>query len=242
MSDRSPPRSSTLVPPAYGRGMTLIEALVALALIALLSIGLLSAFRLGGRTYREVTRADSGSWQVFVAQRFLRHILSSAYPFEPAAGSLARGINGSSDRLELTGPMPAAGGSMGHYRYALALRAAPEGLYDLIVRSGLDRNGPAPPVVDTQAPAHSDVLLKGIKSIQWAYLAPPETAGSALTTQSRWLDSWNRLKPPLLVRLRIAFPPGDGRVWPELIVHPRITDDAQCEFDVVSQTCREASR
>jgi len=222
--------------------MTLIEALVALALIALLSIGLFSAFRLGSRTYREVARADSGSWHVLAAQRFLRHVLSSAYPFEPAAGSPARGINGSSDRLEVTGPMPAAGGSMGYYRYVLALRATPNGLYDLVVSSGLDRNGQASPVANTHGEASNEVLLKDIEGIQWAYLAPPEADASDLPTQSRWLDSWNRLKPPLLVRLRVAFPPEDGRVWPELIVHPRITDDAQCEFDGVSQTCREVSQ
>lgn len=232
----------TVISWAHSRGMTLIEALVALALIALLSIGLFTAFRLGSRTYREVTRADSGSWHVLAAQRFLRHILSSAYPFEPAAGSPARGINGSSDRLEVTGPMPAAGGSMGHYRYVLALRATPNGLYDLIVSSGLDRNGQASPLVDTQDEASNEVLLKDIKGIQWAYLGPSEGEASEVATQSRWLDSWNRLKLPLLVRLRVAFPSGDGRVWPELIVHPRITDDAQCEFDGVSQTCREASR
>ncbi|MGA7538943.1 MAG: prepilin-type N-terminal cleavage/methylation domain-containing protein [Steroidobacteraceae bacterium] len=242
MSDHALPRSSAPAPPLFGRGMTLIEALVALALIALLSVGLLSAFRLGSRTYRQVARADSGSWHVVVASRFLRHILSSAYPFEPAAGSAARGINGSSDRLELTGPMPAAGGSMGHYRYVVALRTRADGLYDLIVRSSLDRNGTTPPVGNATSAASGEVLLQGIKGIKWAYLAPAASDGSSDTTPSQWLDSWNHVKPPLLVRLRVAFPAGDGRLWPELIVHPRITDDAQCQFDVVSQSCREASQ
>ena len=239
MSDRESRQWSMRAPPGNDRGMTLIEALVALALIALLSLGLLSAFQLGSRTYRQVTRTDSGSWDVLVAQRFLRHILSSAYPFQPTAGSPSRGINGSSDRLELTGPMPAAGGSMGHYRYVVALRSRSDGLYDLIVRSGLDRNGPAPPVTD--AGTRSDVLLKGVTRVQWAYLAPQENDGSRIA-QSRWLNSWNRVTPPLLVRLRVTFPAGDARIWPELLAHPRITDDAQCQFDVVSQACREVSQ
>lgn len=241
MSTRTQSRSSTPVRPVFTRGMTLIEALVALALIALLSVGLLAAFHLGSRAYRQITRVDSGSWHVVVAQRFLRHVLSSAYPFEPAADSVARGINGSSDRLELTGPMPEAAGYMGHYRYLVTLRSRADGLYDLLVRSGLDRNGPAPIVGNSAAEARPDVLLTRIKSAQWAYLTAPASDDSSTPTQPQWLDSWNGVKPPLLVRLRIAFPRGDTRVWPELIVQPRVTDDAQCEFDVVSQACREAS-
>lgn len=241
MSTRARSRSSSFFRPLFARGMTLIEAMVALALIALLSVGLLAAFRLGSRTYRQVTRVDSGSWNVVVAQRFLRHILSAAYPFEPAADSSARGINGSSDRLELTGPMPEAAGSMGHYRYVVTLRSRADGLYDLLVRSRLDRNGPAPSVGSSTAEAPPDVLLTRIKSVQWAYLTAPVSDDSRAPTQPQWLDSWNGAKPPLLVRLRVAFPRGDTRAWPELIVQPRITDDAQCEFDVVSQACREAS-
>mgnify|MGYP006214980911 CR=1 FL=1 len=57
-----------------------------------------------------------------------------------------------------------------------------------------------------------------------------------------WLDSWRGKQPlPKLVRLRIGFPAGDARRWPELIVSPRITDDANCAFDVVAQRCRSGA-
>ena len=54
-----------------------------------------------------------------------------------------------------------------------------------------------------------------------------------------WHETWiDRPAPPALVRIRVKFPAGDRRVWPELIVAPRISTDANCVFDVVSQMCR----
>jgi hypothetical protein len=39
----------------------------------------------------------------------------------------------------------------------------------------------------------------------------------------------------------MTFAANDPRTWPDLVMSPRITDDANCEFDVVAQRCRSGS-
>jgi general secretion pathway protein J len=62
--------------------------------------------------------------------------------------------------------------------------------------------GPAAPVRET-------VLLDHLADAQFAYWN-----GSA------WLSRWNGKELPRLVRIRLAFPPGDARHWPDIIAAP----------------------
>lgn len=199
---------------------------------------LLLAFRLAEHTYRSVVRLNRGSWQVVVTQRFLRRVLESAYPFEPTAGNSAHGIDGSRNALAVTGPMPMAAGSMGFYRYVFTLQKLPDGLENLVVHMALDRDGTTIPLALTgSARWPTEVLLSRIKSAHWSYLARRTDSLDAIQ-RSSWVNSWHQSLPPLLVRLRVTFPPKDARVWPDFFVHPRITDDAQCQFDAIAQVCR----
>lgn len=72
--------------------------------------------------------------------------------------------------------------------------------------------------------------------MQWAYLATAREAEPA------WTEQWRgHAELPRLVRLRVSFASDDPRTWPELVMSPRITDDANCAFDVVAQRCRAGS-
>lgn len=224
-------------------GMTLIEVMVALVLLSLLSIGLVTSFRLGEHTYHQLTAAVTADRDVVAAQRFVRQILESTYPFQQPAGSRvpAFGLEGSATELTVTAPMPQGGGGRGHYRYQLVVQADGAGLKTLLIRSTLDRNGTlALASSSSGGESHEEALLEGIESLEWAYLQPDDTLGSASRADRRWASSWSGSKsPPVLVRLRVTFPPGDRRRWPELLIDPRVTDDSGCQFDVVAQACRE---
>jgi general secretion pathway protein J len=218
------------------RGMTLIETLVALTLLALLSIGLIVTFRVAEHTYRAVTRVDSSAWDIVTTQRFLRQTLESAYPSRPHTGDLVAeyGIEGTTNTLTVTAPMPQSAGSMCFYRYNLAIDTSDRGARNFIVHWSPERTA----VTAGATAGQSEVLLRRVDSIEWSYLEPPDIARGRLTAQ--WSSNWtSRAHPPLLVRLRVKFPAGDPRSWPELLIAPRVTDDAACSFDSVSQTCRE---
>jgi hypothetical protein len=211
--------------------MTLIEVLVALALLSMLSVGLVTAFRTGHRGYERILEMDRAFADVVTAQRFLRSALESAYPFQPdkVFAQPPRGIEGTADRLSLTAEIAVDNAAAGYRRYTFAVVTRGGGRSDLVATSSVDRNG-----VNEEAsvPDHPDTVVAGVESVEWGYYDASEGTGG-------WRSSWSERKPPALVRLRVAFPRGDSRVWPELIVAPRITDDANCQFDVVAQACRE---
>jgi len=225
------------------RGMTLIEVMVALALLSLLSIGIITAFRVGGRAWQQITAVATSDRDVVSAQRFLRHILESTYPFRqpPDSRVPSFGLEGSATHLWVTAPMPESSGLGGNYRYELVEESGDRGLRRLRVRWWLDRNGSVT-VADTSVTgdAHEEVLLDGAASIAWSYQRVVDHDSLGVPGAERWQSSWTgSQKPPALVRLQVTFPAGDRRRWPELIVDPRITDDSACQFDVVSQACRE---
>ena len=213
------------------RGMTLIEVLVALTVLSLLSAGMISAFRLGQRTFDRLTRLDRTHDDVGLVQQFLRTTLETAYPFEPEAGKRAEatGLEGTSTRLLVTAPGNSAGVDSGNRRFVLDVTRERDGSESLTVTSGVDRNGARD--ID---PSHTrtEVLIPRIESVEWSYLDAAEG--------NNWRAHWTERRAPALVRLRVQFPAGDVRRWPDLVIAPRVTDDANCVFDVISQGCRES--
>lgn len=215
-------------------GMTLIEMLVALALLGLLSVGMISTFRIAEHTYRQVVRVEQSVWEVMVAQRAVRRLLESAYPFDIRSSSAVHnfGLEGSADVLAVTARPPQSSNG-GYRRYELRLVPGKNQTQELIVRTTSDWTG------GTEG-SQDEVLIERIASAEWAYLEPADLRGPTASDR-QWLSTWQgERKLPALVRLRVIFPAGDVRAWPELLVTPRITDDANCEFDVVGQVCREA--
>ncbi|MEP7246139.1 MAG: type II secretion system protein [Gammaproteobacteria bacterium] len=214
-------------------GMTLIEVLVALALLSFLSAGLITSFSLGQRSYRQILNLDRSYWDVVVAQRFLRGALESVYPFEPASAS-SRGLSGlesSSNQLSFTAPAVLADVARGYRRYTLSVERRSDGLKDLMLTSALDRNGES---VGVGGPSgRAELLVTRAIDIEWAFREDTES--------DVWRTTWGERRPPALIRVRVEFPRGDSRSWPEMLVAPRVTDDANCEFDVVAQACRESA-
>jgi general secretion pathway protein J len=213
--------------------MTLVEVLVALALLSLLSAGLVASFRVGHRTYDRLVEVDRAHWDVAVAQRFLRDTLESAYPFEPDAGAGSRvaGLEGSPQRLVVTAPGSLSDQATGLRRFSFFLQPRADGYEDLVAVSELDRNGRAASTAESKARAPETVVAR-VESVEWSFLERAE--------EGAWQSNWDAQRLPTLVRLKVVFPAGDSRRWPDLIVAPRITDDANCAFDVVSQACRQS--
>ena len=57
-------------------------------------------------------------------------------------------------------------------------------------------------------------LMENVTTIEFAYFGTPDARRPA-----QWWDSWDGTKGlPTLVRLRLSFPQGDRRRWPDLIV------------------------
>jgi general secretion pathway protein J len=228
--------------PRMQRGFTLIEMMVALAVVSLMSIAMLQAYRFSQRALAQTTRVDAAARDIADAQRVLRRLIEQAYPFEvsqaTAATAAPRGLTGNASHLEMSAPAPAMDGAVGFYRYTLSLAGTAEaGRFE--VSWTLDRNG-ATEAAPAAATARTEPLLEGVRSISIAYLELVELGNGQI--EPNWRDEWiDKRAMPALVRIRVSFAPGDPRHWPELVVAPRISADANCVFDVVSQMCRIAA-
>lgn len=210
-------------------GFTLIEAMVALALIALLGVVMFEGVRFGQVAYGKVVRQGGAAWSTFSSQQLLRRILESAYPQEPL-GSGAYGLQGQHDALTVTAAaVQAAGGSL--LRYRMFMRRETDGSNALVISWQPQRVGDAGEISAVQ-----EVLVDHIVALEWSYGS--SDAAGAFT----WHDSWQQTQSlPALIRLRVRFAPEDARRWPDLVIAPRITDDANCAFDVTAQRCVSAA-
>lgn len=222
---------------ARRRGFTLIEMIVALAIVSLMSVAMLQAWRFSQRALTQTTRVDAAVHEVAATQRLLRRIVEHAYPFETGATvapGAPRGLMGQSRGFTVTAPAPGLTGGVGMYRYDVALTDGG----DLEVSWELDRNGA--PDTESRGAARRETLLGGVESMSVEYLELVERGNGEI--ESFWHETWvDKPALPALVRIRLKFSDGDRHTWPELVVAPRISTDANCVFDVVSQMCRMAS-
>ena len=90
-----------------------------------------------------------------------------------------------------------------------------------------------------QSGAQQEVLLERVLDMKCDYLMQPEQESVSVVSPPRWVESWHEATLPMLVRLTVEFDPADPRRWPEFAAAPRLTDSAQCVFDVISGACRE---
>jgi general secretion pathway protein J len=198
------------------RGFTLLELLVAITLLGVLMAALLGALRLGARVWETGEVRLDASARLQVVQDFLRQQLGQTVPLtemtdEPGA-SPAMLFAGTSESLRFVSLLPAhLGGGATLMELALRPRARGDEAGDLVLRMR-----PLQLTDDGLAPGETEerVLIEAIESLEVAYFGA-EREGAAPTGWQEWQD---QRALPALIRMRVGFPQGDDRRWPELIV------------------------
>jgi general secretion pathway protein J len=201
---------------ARQRGFTLLELLVAITLLGVLMAALFGALRLGARVWETGEARLDASARVQVVQDFLRQQLGQTVPMTEITDDPrdlgAMLFVGASDGLRFVSLLPEHLGA-GANLMELALRQSASGdePSDLVLRMHpLDLTGDS---LDPSEPEER-VLIEGIESLEVAYFGAERPDAEPI-----WWQEWQGQRSlPSLVRMRIAFPQGDGRRWPELIV------------------------
>jgi general secretion pathway protein J len=211
----------------HHRGFTLIEMLVALALMGLIAVILITSLQIGGHTWQRVMRAASSTEDIAQAQETLRLRLSSIYPDDRADVSRPGFLSSNGASLEFSGAAPDSTAD-GILRYKIAVSASSGALE---VRSWPDQDHLAVLSNDSKPEA----LLSHVASMAVQFwLKADETPG-------RWVDRWDQQQVPRLIRIDVAFSADDKRRWPPLYIEPRVDTPASCVFDVVSRRCRSGA-
>lgn len=217
-------------PALPGAGFTLIELLVAITLFALLTTILAGGLRFGARVWE---RADSVSAEVTEVQSafaIVRRLISGALPLATTTvnGDAAVQFRGTVDGVTFIGPAPVQAFVGGLHAITLARVRGRSG--DQLVLQVRDfAPMPADPKQQRSASgaaaggaAKTVALIDGAASVDFAYYGPGEDSADR-----SWQPTWiTRTLLPELVAVRVHFPAGDRRVWPDLIIAPEVREAA----------------
>lgn len=209
-----------MMPVGRMRGFTLLEMLLALALLGLLMVGAYAAIRNATAAVASGQQMTERTNKIRVTHAFVRRQLStalaSAYETNRSNG-LRYVVEGERDQITYVSPMPGYLGRGGSYVQRLSFRND-GGLLRLEFRHARLNGWDADEGFDDdeQEPV---VLLEDVRSARFEY--------RGIDDQGRmgdWRTSWDRREAlPALVRLKIEFDRDVRMEWPELVV-PLVVD------------------
>ncbi|MGH6893625.1 MAG: PulJ/GspJ family protein [Dongiaceae bacterium] len=199
-------------PLAAEQGFTLVELLVGLILMALISVILFGGLRFGMRAWEAGSDHIDDATRIELVQNLLRRQVSQArLPPQAADTGPVAAFVGGADSLMFIAPLPAHRGRGGSYLFRLTQRESDR---RSVLTLAWHLYRPELLAEDLAAPEDETALLEDIAGIGLAYYgaADPERP-------PQWSDAWDGAGGrPQLVRLRVEFPPGDARRWPDLII------------------------
>ena len=193
------------------RGFTLLEVLVATALLSLVMLGLLTAMRSFAQMETRIDDRIRVDDDLRVSERFLRGVVATVSPrmrsTEAGAPKQVDFIGGA-DSMRWIGVMPARHGAGGLYRFHLYARAAsaeePAALMLEFVPYVPGFETPLDPGAVQSRP-----MAVGIREIRFRYQG-------GLTEDEQWVAEWPHAdRIPRRIGLSIL---GATQPWPELVV------------------------
>jgi general secretion pathway protein J len=210
-------------------GFTLLELLAALTVLAVLMALMFGGLRFGARVWESGDQALRGLAELQTAAGFIRRLISQALPVDAAAAAAgdekaasAAAFRGTAEALRLVAPAPSQFLPGGLYEIVLGVEDgfAADGSRRLSVwwrPMERRRQAQAPaPGIDADPRTRQSVLIEGIAELRISYFGQGEDGDAP-----RWHDRWDAIgTPPALVSVRVGFPPGDRRFWPDLVVAP----------------------
>ena len=207
------------------QGFALVEALASLVVVGMIGLMLIAGVTTGRRVWERIDTREAQGETLDSAQTTLRDRIEQTFPqtrFDQSPPYID--FRGTSQRLIFLANPPQAERPAPIRRYSLALNTTGE-----LVLSSISDVGPAERAIETR-----QVLLAGVRQIDLAYLGPVQ-ANRAANWRPTWYDNTSL---PQLVRVRLAFEPGDARVWPDLLIHPRATIDTACLLNTITHRCK----
>jgi len=198
------------------RGFTLLEVLIALTLFAILMAALFGGLRLGTRVWEVSGQHLEQESQLLAVRSFLEQRLEEAMPVINSAGSSddQTQFAGEPRRLRLTSTMPASlGDRLFFLELSLHQQPGNDQIRDLVLVW-------QPWPIDAAVDSSERVILDDVRTMSISYFGR-----SAQGATRQWHDAWeNQPFLPELIQLNLAFPAGDRRRWPPLIVSPKIDE------------------
>lgn len=211
-------------------GFTLVEMLVSLAILALVATMLLEGVVGSAHIARRASNNQQAGAEVAAAQFILRARITTLRPVvQIVGGEPTMDVRGTDRVLDFFGRPSAGSAQGGIVKYRLMLTSvgdvvlfqAPELTDHFDLRS--------PGVVGWRA----SPILRGASTMAIAYFGATRD-----DPERKWRSFWRyNATAPELVRIRIGFREGDGRLWPDFIIHPVTTVRLDCDPEARTKSC-----
>ncbi len=186
--------------PPPDAGFTLLEILVALVVLGFIMTGLAQGVRFGLRAWDTQTRIIDERGELDAVDRVVRRLVER---MEPGRDREPARVQGTANSLAFTSELPIAAAAIARQADVAILVSGGRLLLRWTPHSRVQRLGPPPP------PAEEE-LLSGVNRVEFSYWGP---AGV-------WTSAWTEQTLPALVRMRVVFPEGDRRRWPDIVAAP----------------------
>jgi general secretion pathway protein J len=183
-------------------GFTLLELLIALTVLGFLFVGLAQGVHFGLLAWATEVHLTSGNDDFNTLDSTLRHMIEVIDPGDdidlaPFAANEAK--------LDCITALPSAFGATPARRIHATLLV--DGDHRLVLRwqpsaRAMSLRPPSPPT--------ETGLLRGVSRIELAYWQPG----------GGWRNTWRSPDLPTMVRVRLHFPAGDPRQWPDIVAAP----------------------
>jgi general secretion pathway protein J len=194
-------------------GFTLLEVLVAVAVLAFLVVGLTQGVRTGLNLWSAQTRRIVAVSELDATARVIRNMLTSI-PIEAAGASgtvpAPIGFKGEPNRINLIGELPTGLGVTQRADITIELKLG------RVVIAWIPHRHEASGM-PAAAPTETELIRK-VDNLEFAYWGA--TSPNAPAT---WLTEWDAPMLPGLIRVRVGLTKGDPRHWPDLIVAPLLS-------------------
>jgi general secretion pathway protein J len=201
--------------PGGGRaaGFSLVEMLVSLVVLGLAAVLLGGGIGQVRRGLDLASHGDERVDSVAAAQFLLRQRLAAMQPTSSADTDVE--FAGLGEYVNFVGNPASRNAPDALQNYRLA--RDPDGDLVLFSLSTLDQRSDSSSRATVGWAAQP--LLHRTEGLEIRYLGRSSFAPADGLV---WQDNWtHRSVLPMLIRVRVTFPPGDSRAWPDLIVRPR---------------------
>jgi len=219
---------------AADQGFTLVELVIALALIGLITLLLFAGLRLGTRAWEGVERTADRTAELRVARNFLeRALVQSRTASLVIAGEPVPVFSGDAETLEFVTPLSEHVGIPGLYVLRLGLQGGRERQLLLtrwllnpdVLAGGGDipewapfdgvsaPSAPSGPLDDDVASGAfgTSLLVENVEEMEIAYFG--RKAGDE---EADWYEDWlEQREPPVAVRMRLTTA---EQTWPDMLI------------------------